>query len=125
MSDYEVGYGKPPRQHQFKKGVGPNKKGRGKEKTFEAGVIFEQVMNAPTAVAKRGRKVNVPRKEYSLRRCAAMAVKGDVGAAEMLLDILAQLKTNGEFRRRTIILSESECLARGITAKRLPKPKFE
>ena len=125
MTEYEVGYRKPPREHQFKKGVCPNKKGRGKGNSFEAGLIFEQVMNAPTTVVKRGKRASVPLKEYSIRRVAVLAVKGDLGAAEMLIDLLFQLKANGEFKPKTITLSESECRARGITAKRLPKLKLD
>ena len=123
MGDYLVGYGKPPRQHQFKKGICPNKHGRGKAKAFEAGEIFEQVMDLPTTVNNRGRKVRVALMEFSLRRCASLAVKGDMGAAELLIDTLNRSLTQGEFRRQTVYLSESKARALGISAKPLPKLK--
>jgi hypothetical protein len=104
MGDYVVGFGKPPRQHQFKKGVCPNRRGRGKAKRLDAGEIFERVMDLPTAVAKRGRKVTVALREFSFRRCASLAVKGDMGAAELLIDMLNDSEINGDFRRQTIYL---------------------
>jgi hypothetical protein len=121
MGDYVVGYGKPPRQHQFKKGVCPNKRGRGKQKPFEAGLIFARVMDFPTIITKRGRMENVSLKEFSVRRCAALAVKGDVGAADLVMEMLNHSLANGEFRPQTVYLSEAKCRALGITAKRMPK----
>jgi len=121
MGDYDVGYAKPPRQYQFKKGVCPNRNGRGKPKPFEAGLIFEQVMDFPAIITKRGKMERVSLKEFSLRRCVALAVKGDVGAADLVIEILNHSLAYGEFRRQTVFLSEAKCRAMGISAKRMPK----
>jgi len=121
MSDFKVGYKKPPRQHQFKKGVCPNRKGRGRAASLEAGKIFERTMDAPSTITRRGKKVSVPMKEYVARACASRAVKGDVGAADLLLEILIHSQINGDFKRLTVILTEAQCKARGIAAKRWPR----
>ena len=59
-SDYIVGYGKPPESGKFKKGVCPNRKGRGPRREFDARQLFEGVLNASVDFRERG-KLNVRR----------------------------------------------------------------
>jgi hypothetical protein len=42
MSDYDVGYGRPPKHSQFKKGVCPNPRGRGKRGNLQIGEIMKR-----------------------------------------------------------------------------------
>jgi hypothetical protein len=84
MSDYEVGYGKPPLHSRFKKGVCPNPKGRGKA-AFKADEIVKRVLNEPVVVHEKGKARKIPRWEVSPRRLFSMALRGDVGAAATLL----------------------------------------
>ena len=76
MSDYDVGYGKPPKRSQFKKGVCPNPRGRGKRCDFEVGEILNKVLNAKTEFRERGKLKKASRIELSVRRLAASALKG-------------------------------------------------
>jgi hypothetical protein len=39
MSDYEIGYGKPPKHSQFEKGVRPNLRGRSKRQDLQIGAF--------------------------------------------------------------------------------------
>ena len=55
MSDYDVGYGKPPKHSQFKKGVCPNPAGRGKRCDLEVREILNKVLNAKTEFRERGK----------------------------------------------------------------------
>ena len=41
----DVGYGKPPKHSQFKKGICPNPAGRGKRRDLEVGEILDNVLN--------------------------------------------------------------------------------
>ena len=50
MSDYEVGYGKPPKHSRFRKGVCANPRGRGKRRRFEAEEILKAVLFALAAL---------------------------------------------------------------------------
>ena len=75
MSDYDVGYGRPPKRSQFKKGVCPNPRGRGKRCDLQ--------------FRERGRVKKTSRIELSIRRLAASAVKGDIGSAASLLKMRA------------------------------------
>jgi hypothetical protein len=61
MSDYDVGYGKPPKHSQFKKGVCPNPRGRGKRQDLNVGEIMNEVLNSKTEFRERGKlKEGIP-----------------------------------------------------------------
>ena len=76
MSDYDVGYGKPPKHSQFKKGVCPNPAGRGKRCDLAVGEILNKVLNAKTEFRERGKLKKASRIELSVRRLAASAPQG-------------------------------------------------
>ena len=88
MTGYEVGYGKPPREHRFKKGVCPNPAGRGKRKRDDIGSVTRDLLDELQEVTVRGRVIRMTRMEVILRGLVRSAVKGDVGSAAQLLDLL-------------------------------------
>jgi Family of unknown function (DUF5681) len=96
MSDYEVGYGKPPKHSQFKKGICPNPNGRGKRCVLEVGEVMKKVLNAKTEFRDRGQVKKASRIELSIRRLVASATNGDVGSAAMLLKLRAHAEKNGD-----------------------------
>jgi hypothetical protein len=96
MSDYDVGYGKPPRHSQFKKGVCPNPAGRGKRCDLEVGEILNKVLNVKTEFRERGKVKKASRIELSVRRLVASALKGDVGSAASLLKMRAHAEKHHE-----------------------------
>ena len=77
MSDYDVGYAKPPKHAQFKKGVCPNPHGRGKRRDLTVAEILNKVLNAKTDFRERGKLKKASRIELSIRRFAALATKGE------------------------------------------------
>ncbi len=90
MSDYEVGYGKPPNHSQFKKGVCPNPKGRGKRRAENVADIMTEFLDTKVEVPDRGKIRRLTRRELSIRRLIAEALKGDVRSAAMLLTVRAR-----------------------------------
>ncbi|WP_051335340.1 DUF5681 domain-containing protein [Methylocapsa acidiphila] len=96
MSDYDVGYGKPPKHSQFKKGVCPNPRGRGKRRDLQVGEIMDKVLNAPVEFRERGKMKKASRIELTIRKLAAAAVKGDVGGAASLLKMRAHAQKHGD-----------------------------
>ena len=73
--DYEVGYGKPPKSGQIKKGERRNPKGRPKAKNSGSTDISE-VLNAPVKVTTRGKAQEMGPFEAGFRKIAKRAVEG-------------------------------------------------
>lgn len=82
---YEVGYKKPPKAHQFKKGQVSNPKGRPKgSQSFKT--LFRKEMNEKITVntAEGQKKITVM--EAILKRLVEKGLKGDQKAIEKLLE---------------------------------------
>jgi hypothetical protein len=94
MVDYEVGYKKPPRHSQFKKGNRANPHGRGKRKQRSEAEIVNEIMTGPAEFREGGKSKRAPRIEIMIKRYGAAALKGDVSAAETLLKIRENFKTH-------------------------------
>ena len=90
MSDYKVGYGKPPKATQFKKGVSANPKGRPKRKPGVVGDVIKEVLNSPVEYREGGQTKRAPRRELALKRYLKRAVEGDVASAAAVLKLRAQ-----------------------------------
>ena len=112
MGDYQIGYKKPPRHAQFKKGVCANPNGRGRRKALEAGRIYDSVINALAEIPQGGKIARLPRMELLARRNAAAAVKGSVRSAEELLDMLIYSERHGDFEVTVVELPPEEFFAR-------------
>lgn len=76
MTDnYEVGYRKPPKEHQFKKGKSGNPKGRPKK--YLSGL---SVLEAPVAMKVNGKRREVSAFEAAVRKTAQSAIEGRLPA---------------------------------------------
>ncbi len=88
--DDAVGYGKPPKQHQWKKGVSGNPKGRPKGsknlKTELNDELEEKIM-----VTEGGKTKTVSKRRAVIKTQAVKALKGDPRAAKNLLDLDTRL----------------------------------
>ena len=89
MADYEIGYRKPPRHSQFKKGVCANPRGRPKRRETEIGDIVRSFLSARAQYREKGRTRKTTRLELAIKRHIAAALNGDVGSAAMLLKMRA------------------------------------
>ena len=104
MPSYEVGYKKPPRHSQFKPGNRCNPKGRGKRKAETEAEIIKRVLNSPAEFRHRGKSKRAPRIELMIRSLGLKALKGDIGAAAMLLEIRAHCEKHGDITPTIITL---------------------
>jgi hypothetical protein len=95
---YEVGYKRPPKQHQFKpksrdeasEGA-PRRKRQKHKKTQTKQVDLARLFAEPVAVAKGGRVVNMDPFEIMLRKQIEMAIKHrDHAAAKAVIDEAAK-----------------------------------
>jgi hypothetical protein len=82
---YEVGYRKPPKQHQFPAGRSGNPKGRPKGAKNEA-TILREIMHQRMEIREGGRSRKISRLEALLLRCLEAALKGDLKAMAFLLN---------------------------------------
>lgn len=86
--DYEVGYRKPPKHTQFKKGQSGNTKGRPKGakglKTIARELLSEKVTVRTAAGSKRMRKI-----EAMVHKVMEKAFNGDMRAIQALLQLYA------------------------------------
>jgi hypothetical protein len=96
MSDYEVGYKKTPKHSRFKAGVSGNPKGRGKRKDLKEREVLLGVLSTPIQFRDRGRVKKGTLSEALIRKHVALALKGDVGSAALLLRLRAHVKEHGD-----------------------------
>lgn len=96
MSEYKVGYGKPPLHSRFSAGVTGNAKGRPKRPSDAAAQVIVRILSEPIQYRERGRVRTATRVELSIRALINSAAKGDVKAAEIVLDMRARAERNGD-----------------------------
>jgi len=82
---YDVGRGKPPKEHQFKPGHSGNPKGRPKGAKNEA-TILREIMHQRMEIREGGRARKISRLEALLLRCLEKALGGDLKAMAFLLN---------------------------------------
>lgn len=85
--DYQIGWGKPPRQSQFKPGQSGNPKGRPKgSKALKT--LFNSAMDEKIEVTKGGRKRKLSRREVLVEQEVLKALRGDKTAVRHCLELL-------------------------------------
>jgi hypothetical protein len=73
--DYEVGYKKPPKSHQFKKGVSGNPSGRAKKPSdFEAKFLRE--LSSPLTINENGKRKIITKDEGIGKQLINKALSG-------------------------------------------------
>jgi hypothetical protein len=82
---YEVGYGRPPKAHQFEPGKSGNPNGRPKGAKNED-TIFRDILNMKIAMSVGGRTRKVPLLKAVWTRVADDALKGNARAVALLLN---------------------------------------
>ena len=86
-SDYEVGYGRPPRETRFRPGQSGNPTGSRKgNKTI--GARLRALMNSKVRVTEHGRPRRISRLDVMLRQLTNDAMRGDQRALKLLMEFL-------------------------------------
>ena len=96
MTDYEVGYGRPPIHTRFKKGVCPNPKGRGKRDSTEMASIIRNALSEEVEYREGQRVRRGSKLEAIIRKLFSEAMRGDVSSAALLLKMREHVETHGD-----------------------------
>lgn len=88
-NDYEIGYKRPPKAHQFKAGEVNNPKGRPKGRARATDMLLREASRL-VKVRKGEEVVAIPRAEALMRTLFNKALEGDLAALRLLLPYLVQ-----------------------------------
>jgi hypothetical protein len=92
MSTYKVGYGKPPKARQFKRGKSGNPKGRPKG-SLNLATDLTAELGEQITVREDGRQRKVSKQRALIKSLMAKALQGDVRATAALLALYARVIT--------------------------------
>jgi hypothetical protein len=90
---YKIGYKKPPRTTQFKKGQSGNKAGRRKGSKNTATILKEE-LDATVPITENGASKRVSKLRASFKQLANAAAKGDIKAVIAIINTLLRLESN-------------------------------
>src|ERR1700722_9589100 len=86
-SDYDVGYGRPPKVNRFRPGQSGNPTGYRKgSKTI--GARLRELMNSKVTVTEHGRTRRISRLDVTLHQLTNDAMRGDQRALKLLMEFL-------------------------------------
>jgi hypothetical protein len=108
-ASYRIGYGKPPRQHQFEPGQSGNRKGRPKGKKNSL-TLLREILDRKIEVRIGGKLCKMSVREAILTRFAEAALKGDTKAAAFLLQQYDKLASDSEHTNNATTPEEQEII---------------
>lgn len=86
--DYDVGYRKPPKHSQFRKGQSGNMKGRPKSKKNVDTIVRNAFLEEVTVTKKDGTRTRMTMLEAILHRTRKSALEGDSRSIDKVLKLL-------------------------------------
>ena len=93
MSEYKVGYRKPPKSGQFKRGKSGNPKGRPRG-SLKLATDLAAELNEQITVREDGRARRVSKQRALIKSLMAKALQGDVRANAAILALYARVITD-------------------------------
>ena len=105
----KVGYRRPPKWTQFKRGQSGNSKGRppGSGRSHDRAEIFWSVALTPFQLSTESGSLKISRLEAMIRKLTGMALDGDQGASRLLHE-LRKLFPTSDPQSRDLVFSISE-----------------
>lgn len=88
--DYDIGFGKPPIDHQFKPGQSGNPKGRPKG-TKNLATDLQEELEEKILITESGQQIKTTKQRAMLKTLMAKALKGDLRAADSVIRLIVGL----------------------------------
>jgi hypothetical protein len=106
MDDYEIGYGKPPKTTQFKKGQSGNRRGRPRGSKNHKTILLKELLE-PITLNINGKPTKMPTFQAMIKRLKARALnEGDIKSISYLLKEFATLEAAEEPREKKFPLND-------------------
>jgi uncharacterized protein DUF5681 len=93
-SKYEVGFQRPPRHTQFRKGTSGNPKGRPRE-TKNLAAVLDEALAEKVAIVENGRRRKITKRCAMIKQLVNKAASGDLRASRQLTDLEFRLNPEG------------------------------
>jgi len=93
--DYEVGYGKPPRDARFKEGQSGNPRGR-PPGAKNLKTLLSEALNEPVVVAENGGHRKITKRQAIITQLVNRSATADLRAIKILLDMLRDIESQTE-----------------------------
>ena len=93
--DNEVGYMKPPKHSQFKKGQSGNPRGQSRAARSSA-TVFREALGEKVAVTENGRRRRITKREAMFKQLVNRAAQGDPKATQTVLRLMEMLHRSGK-----------------------------
>jgi Family of unknown function (DUF5681) len=93
MSEYKVGYGKPPKSGQFRRGKSGNPKGRPRG-SLKLATDLAAELNEQITVREDGKPRRVSKQRALIKSLMAKALQGDVRANAAVLALYARVMSD-------------------------------
>jgi hypothetical protein len=88
--DYEIGYARPPKSGQFKKGQSGNSKGRRKGSKLFAEIVSD-ALDEKVTINENGSRKMITKREALAKQVANKGATGDLRSIKLLFEILEGL----------------------------------
>ena len=97
--DYEIGYGKPPKDTQFKKKQSGNPSGRPKKKiSTDMNEIFNEILDAPATMKIGNKVINTTKRVVFLNSLFKRAIGGEHLATKLIFEMMKNNVTAEQFQ---------------------------
>jgi len=121
MSEYKVGYGKPPKSGQFKHGKSGNPKGRPKG-SLKLATDLAAELNEQITVREDGKPRRVSKQRALIKSLMAKALQGDVRANATVLALYARVITDLPDNEDSVVEESELQILRQFAPKGLRSP---